>query len=195
MNLADWLAGLNPLLLNAATFGLMLLEGAGVPGVPGVLPMLAQSALIGAGRSTLAEAIIWGVAGNWLGSLLGYALGRWGGRWLPERWRAAIQQPRPLALLARWGGPLIVVSRTIGSLRTPVTLGAGMVGYPWPRYLWLSLLGALIHVGVWQTLLWRFGPAIIGQIQRFGGWGLLALAGLAAALWLLRRWWRARHPR
>ena len=55
MNLPAWLASLDPTLLNAATFGLLTLEGAGVPGVPGVIPMLAQSAMIDAGRTTLDE--------------------------------------------------------------------------------------------------------------------------------------------
>ncbi|GAA5533004.1 DedA family protein [Deinococcus aluminii] len=186
MNLNLWLSGLDPTLLNAATFGLLTLEGAGIPGVPGVLPMLAQSALIDAGRTSLAAALTWGVLGNWLGSLLGYAAGRWGQRWLPPRWQAAIRQPRNLDLLERWGAPLIVVSRTVGSLRTPVTLVAGMTHYPWPRYLLLSLLGALLHVGVWQTVLWRLGPAVLPQIEHYGAEGLAAVLLAALLLWLLR---------
>lgn len=190
MSLSQWLSGLDPTLLNAATFGLLTLEGAGIPGIPGVLPMLAQSALIDAGRNTLAEAITWGVLGNWLGSLLGYAAGRWGERWLPRRWQAAIRQPRNLALLERWGWPLIIVSRTIGSLRTPVTLAAGMAGYPLPRYLLLSLLGALLHVGVWQVVLWRLGPAVLPQIERWGAEILAALLLIVLLFWLLARWRR-----
>lgn len=187
MSLSPWLSGLDPTLLNGATFGLMTLEGAGIPGIPGVLPMLAQAALIDAGRNTLAAAITWGVLGNWLGSLLGYAAGRWGERWLPPRWRDAMHEPRILSLLDRWGAPLIIVSRTIGSLRTPVTLVAGMTGYSLPKYLLLSLLGAFVHVGIWQTLLWRLGPAILPQVERYGA-GLLAALVIAALLaGLLRR--------
>lgn len=181
MNLDLWLSGLDPTLLNAATFSLLTLEGAGLPGIPGVLPMLAQSALIDAGRTTLGAALFWGVLGNWLGSLLGYAAGRWGERWLPARWRVILRRQRHLELLERWGAPLIIVSRTIGSLRTPVTLVAGMTGYSLPRYLLLSLLGALLHVGVWQILLWCLGPAVLPRVERWSA-GVLVAVGLAALL-------------
>ncbi|WP_019011799.1 DedA family protein [Deinococcus aquatilis] len=190
MNLRLWLSGLDPLVLNLMTFALLSLEGAGVPGIPGVIPMVAQVAMIDAGHTTLLSAVLWGVLGNWLGSLLGYALGRWGGQRLPAHWRAAVQSERHVTLLARWGAPLIVVSRTVGSLRTPVTLLAGMTAYPWPKYLALSLLGAVIHVGVWQTVLWRFGPALLPTLEQ---WGRELLLGLAVVIGvgLALRWRRA----
>ncbi|GAA5514574.1 hypothetical protein Dcar01_03330 [Deinococcus carri] len=193
MNLHAWLTGLDPAWLNAATFGLLTLEGAGIPGIPGIVPMLAQSALIDAGRTTLAAALFWGTLGNWLGSLLGYAAGRWGERWLPPRWRAAVQNQRNLDLLARWGAPLVLVSRTVGSLRTPVTLGAGLTRFPFGAYLLLSLLGALLHVGVWQTLLWRFGPALLPHLERVGIDAFAAVV-VVVALWLLWRGLRRRAP-
>ena len=94
MNLRVWLAGLDPAVLDVSTFGLLALEGAGIPGIPGVVPMLAQVAAIDAGHTTLGAAIAWGVAGNWLGSLLGYAVSRWGGRWLPAGWRERLAGER-----------------------------------------------------------------------------------------------------
>ncbi|GGM59240.1 alkaline phosphatase [Deinococcus arenae] len=189
MNLRLWLAGLDPLLLNLMTFALLSLEGAGIPGIPGVIPMIAQVATIDAGHTTLLSAVLWGVLGNWLGSALGYTLGRWGGQRLPARWRAAVQNERNEVLLAHWGAPLIVVSRTVGSLRTPVTLLAGMTAYPWPKYLALSLLGAALHVGVWQTLLWRFGPALLPVLEQRGREMLLGMGALAATVLALRWWW------
>ena len=107
----------------------------------------------------------------------------------PARWRAAVQNERNEALLAHWGAPLIVVSRTVGSLRTPVTLLAGMTAYPWPKYLALSLLGAALHVGVWQTLLWRFGPALLPVLEQRGREMLLGMGALAATVLALRWWW------
>ncbi|GHF48276.1 membrane protein DedA with SNARE-associated domain [Deinococcus metalli] len=190
MNLRVWLAGLDPAVLDVSTFGLLALEGAGIPGIPGVVPMLAQVAAIDAGRTTLGAAIAWGVAGNWLGSLLGYAVSRWGGRWLPAGWRERLAGERATTLLARYGAPLIVVSRTIGSLRTPMTLVAGSSGYPLGRYALLSFLGALLHVGVWQTLLWKAGPAILPQMERWGREILIGAAVVIVLLVLVRRWTR-----
>lgn len=193
MNLPEWLASLDPTLLNAATFGLLTLEGAGVPGVPGVIPMLAQSAMIDAGRTTLEAALLWGVLGNWCGSLLGYAAGRWGGHRLPARWTRSLRGERTQALLDRWGAGVIILSRTVGSLRTPITLGAGAARYPFPRFVLFSFLGALLHVGVWQVVLWRFGPALLPRLQRVGA---EVAAGLAVALVLGLGWlWIRRRQR
>ncbi|WP_339097548.1 DedA family protein [Deinococcus sp. VB142] len=188
-----WLAGLDPLWLHFATFFLMFLEGAGVPGVPGVLPMLAQVAEIDAGHTTLAAAIFWGTLGNWVGSVCGYGVGRWGLRFLPPKWVSRLQSERAETLLRRWGGPLIVVSRTVGSLRTPVTLVSGMVNYPLGPYLVYSLIGSLIHVGVWQTLLWKFGPVILPQLERWGREIVLYVLPLLLLAVVVRWWWQRRR--
>lgn len=183
-----WITNLDPAVLNYSTFGLMALEGAGIPGVPGVLPMLAQASAIDAGHTTLTAAIIWGVLGNWLGSLLGYAAARWGGQYLPQSWREHPGMERAGKLLSRYGAPLVIVSRTIGSLRTPVTVLCGLSHFPLPAYVLLSLLGALLHVGAWQTALWKFGPVIVPQVARWG-----VQIGLGAAVVLLIVWlWRSR---
>lgn len=191
-----WLSALNPAWLNAATLLLMFVEGAGVPGVPGILPMLAQAGLIETGRTTFIEATFWGVLGNWWGSLAGYAFGRSGLRWLPVRWRERLEGERVRGLLARYGGGLVIVSRTVGSLRTPVTWSAAPLGYPFGRFAGFSLLGALLHVLVWQYGLWKFGAALLTLARRVEA-DLLGVALGAALLWgVWVGWhrWRPRHP-
>ncbi|WP_424949787.1 DedA family protein [Deinococcus sp.] len=191
-----WLDSLSPIWLHLTTFVMMFLEGMGVPGIPGVLPMLALAESIHNHHTTLLQAILWGVAGNWAGSLVGYRLAASALRRLPANWRRVARSPRTARLMRRWGGLLIIVSRTFGSLRTPVTLYAGASGYRWRAYLVFSLLGALLHVGVWQTLLYRFGPSILQAFERAQGRllpYLLALLAVVGALWWAGRWWRGRH--
>ena len=185
-----WLDSLPPLWLHLTTFIMMFLEGMGIPGVPGVLPMLALAESIHAGQTTLPEAVAWGVAGNWLGSLIGYRLAASALRRLPRSWQRVDRSPRTARIMRRWGGLAVIVSRTVGSLRTPVTLYAGASRYPWRAYLGFSFLGALLHVGLWQTLLWRFGPGILKRSEQAQTQALPYLAGLAGlvALWLLVRW-------
>ncbi|SEJ66163.1 membrane protein DedA, SNARE-associated domain [Deinococcus reticulitermitis] len=185
--LPAWLTALDPAWLNAATLGLMFLEGAGVPGIPGVVPMLAQAGMIESGRTTFVEAALWGVAGNWLGSLAGYAFGRRGARRLPASWQARLGGERVRGLLARWGGALVVVIRTVGSLRTPVTWTAGPLGYPFVPFALYSLLGALLHVLVWQYGLWKFGALLLAVARRAETdlLGLALLLALGCGLW---RW-------
>ena len=192
-----WLDSLPPLWLHLSTFILMFLEGMGIPGVPGVLPMLALAESIHAGQTTLSEAIGWGVTGNWLGSLLGYRLAASGLRRLPGSWQRVARSERTARIMQRWGGLAVMVSRTIGSLRTPVTLYAGASGYSWRAYIVYSLLGALLHVGLWQTLLWRFGPEILQNFERLQTQLLPYLAGavlLGGAWLLLRHRLKQSHP-
>lgn len=192
INLRAWLAGLDPTTLHISTFGLLFLEGMGIPGIPGVLPMMAQVGLIDAGKTTLEAAIFWGTLGNWLGSVCGYALGRWGGRFVPARWQSQLDSEQARDLLRRYGPLAVVASRTIGALRTPVTLGAGAMNYPLVPYVVYSLIGALIHIGVWQWLLWRFGLQILPHLERVGAQALMVIGALVAAA-LLGRWWLMRQ--
>ncbi|MFC5849684.1 DedA family protein [Deinococcus petrolearius] len=187
-----WLRALDPAWLDAATLLLMFVEGAGVPGVPGLLPMLAQAGMIGTGRTTFAQAALWGVLGNWLGSLAGYAFGRSGARRLPTRWRGHLEGERVRGLLERYGGGLVVLSRTVGSLRTPVTWSAAPLGYPFGRFAVFSLVGALLHVLVWQYGLWKFGAGLLAFARR-AETDLLGVALGAALLWGLG--WSSRRRR
>ncbi|WP_019586220.1 DedA family protein [Deinococcus apachensis] len=194
VTLPGWLGALDPEWLNAATLGLMFLEGMGLPGIPGVVPMLAQAGMIESGRTTFPEAALWGILGNWSGSLAGYAFGLQGVRHLPASWQSGLEGERVRDLLARWGGALVIVSRTVGSLRTPVTWSAGPLGYPFGRFAGFSFLGALLHVLVWQYGLWKFGALLLSAARRVETdlLGLALLAGLVWGLgWGWRRWRRA----
>ncbi len=185
-----WLDSLSPIWLHLTTFVMLFLEGMGIPGIPGVLPMLALAESIHAGQTTLAEAIAWGVAGNWVGSLVGYRMAAVALRRLPRKWQRIARSRRTAGIMARWGGLAVILSRTFGSLRTPVTLYAGASGYPWRAYVGFSFLGALVHVGVWQTLLWRFGPDILKTFESVQGQllpYLLALAALVVLVLIVRR--------
>jgi membrane protein DedA with SNARE-associated domain len=177
-----WLDSLPPIWLHLSTFVMMFLEGMGIPGIPGVLPMLALAESIHAGQTTLIEAVAWGVAGNWLGSLAGYRLAASALKRLPLRWQRIARSPKTARIMRRWGGLTVIFSRTFGSLRTPVTLYAGASGYPWRAYVGFSFLGALLHVGVWQTLLWRFGPDILQAFEKFQAQLLPYLIGLALVI-------------
>jgi membrane protein DedA with SNARE-associated domain len=177
-----WLDSLPPIWLHLSTFVMMFLEGMGIPGIPGVLPMLALAESIHAGQTTLLEAVSWGVMGNWLGSLAGYRVAASALKRLPRRWQRVARREGTARIMRRWGGLAVIFSRTFGSLRTPVTLYAGASGYPWRAYVLFSFLGALLHVGVWQTLLWRFGPDILQAFERVQAQVLPYMIGLALVI-------------
>src|SRR6266446_3634413 len=132
-------------------------ESLGLP-VPGETLLLLGAASAGAGYLE-----VWGVigaaaGGAIVGDSLGYALGRWGGRPLLERYGRVLHlQPRHLAraeaFFARYGAKTVCVGRFIAILRTYSALLAGLARRA--RRLGVLILGLLVLVGV-AVLLGRY---------------------------------------
>lgn len=148
-----------------AIFVLMLLESACIP-IPSEVIMLFGGAL--AGGLTLSGVDVHlniiavglaGTAGNLVGALLAYAVGRVGGRPLIERWgRYVLLRPHELdradRFFQRRGAWAIFLGRMVPVVRTFISLPAGIAEVPVVRFAVLTTLG---------TLPWTFGLAIAGD--------------------------------
>lgn len=148
-----------------AIFVLMVLESACIP-IPSEVIMLFGGAL--AGGLTLAGVHVHlniigvglaGTAGNLVGALLAYSVGRVGGRPLIERWgRFIFLRPHELdraeGFFQRRGAPAIFFGRMVPVVRTFISLPAGIAEVPVARFSVLTTLG---------TLPWTFGLAIAGD--------------------------------
>ena len=148
-----------------AIFVLMVLESACIP-IPSEVIMLFGGAL--AGGLTLAGVHVQlntigvglaGTAGNLVGALLAYAVGRVGGRPLIERWgRYVLLRPHELDRAERFfdrrGKAAIFFGRMVPVVRTFISLPAGIAEVPVVSFAVLTGLG---------TLPWTFGLAIAGD--------------------------------
>ena len=129
-----------------------------------------------------------------LGNALGYVVGRRGGRALLARWRVNEERlARVDAGFARWGGWLIVFGRFIDGPRQVLSIAAGVLEMPWPRFVLFTLLGAALWVGVWGFGVYYLDEHLYGVlalIRKISPWTAGAtLAGLAVGLIALT-WWR-----
>ena len=181
-----------PLLLLVST-----IEGTGMPG-PIELFFVAAGVLIVRGEMSLW--LVWLVVtlGNMLGNLIGYGIGRVGGRPLLDHAVRSLRIPassmqRVEDWFARYGPVAQTVSRWIGVTRTPAILSAGVLRAPVLPYVVASFVGD----GVW-ALFW----ALLGMGIGKGAESLLSHSALPivvvalvlvvlAAVW----WYRARRPR
>lgn len=130
-----------------------------------------------------------GVAGNTLGSLVAYSIGRSGGRPLLERYgRYVLIGRNDLELADRWfarfGEATVLFSRMLPVVRTFISLPAGIARMPVWRFTLFSLLGAVPWV---MLLVW--GGMVLGEnwteIKRaFRGLDYLMAAGLVALVGL-----------
>lgn len=183
-----------------AVFVLMVLESACIP-IPSEAVMLfggalASGAVIAGVHSHLnvVAVALCGTAGNLVGSLIAYAVGRVGGRPLIERWGRYIllrqkELDRSERFFARRGPIAVLVARVLPVVRTFISLPAGVSGMPVVPFAVLTALGSLP---------WTFALAFAGRALA-GNWnsvssaftpvsiiiGVLIVAGIA--WWVLRR--------
>jgi membrane protein DedA with SNARE-associated domain len=137
-----------------------------------------------------------GTLGYTLGSVLGWAIGLYGGRpYLEKHGRWLHVTPAKLdkvhAWFERYGDATVFVSRMLPVVRSFVSIPAGVAGMPLVRYTALTFLG---------TIPWCFGLAGIGvglgtswerfhESFRYADYAIIALvvAGVAALLYRHRR--------
>lgn len=198
------LGDLEPLLEHwgyLAVGGLVFVEDFGVP-VPGETVMTAAAVYAGAGRLNIVAVAVIALVAAVIGDNVGYAIGRYGGERLVERYgRYLLLTPQRVAkaeaFFTRHGGKIITVARFIEGLRQVNGIIAGLAGMPWPRFLAFNTLGAALWVAAWVTIGGLAGQhigSLYPAIQRYELYVLLAAAAVVAAL-VIRRVHRARRIR
>lgn len=130
-------------------------------------------------------AVIAGVIGNTVGSLVGYAIGAYGGRPLVRRYgRYLLISTHDLDLAERWfaryGEATVFFSRMLPIVRTFISIPAGVARMPLWRFLVFSLLGAIPWV---MLLVW--GGVVLGDHwldlkQQLRGLDYVVAAAIAA---------------
>ncbi|AUB82583.1 DedA family protein [Candidatus Thiodictyon syntrophicum] len=174
-------------------------EGAGVP-TPGQT-LLVVAALDAAAhpRLRIGWLLLVTYLASVLGNALGYVIGRRGGRVLLARWGFNAERlARVDAGFARWGGWLVVFGRFIDGPRQLLSIAAGVLEMPWPRFALFTLVGAALWVGVWGFGVYYLDEhlyAMIGLIRRISPWTAAAtLAALVVGVIALV-WWRLTRGR
>jgi membrane protein DedA with SNARE-associated domain len=136
--------------------------------------------------------------GNTLGSIVGYAIGAWGGRPLLERWgRYLLIRPHELELADRffqkYGPATAFFSRLLPIVRTFISFPAGVARMPLGKFILYSTLGAipwsilLVSAGVQLGARWT---DIRHTLQPFDT-AILVLMILLVAGFI---WWRLGRP-
>jgi membrane-associated protein len=178
----------------AVIFAFALLDAI-VPVVPSETSVITAGVVAAAGSLSLALVVISASAGAVAGDNIAYLIGRRFGEPAIRRFGSGRKTRERLAWarrqLSQRGGQLILVGRFIPGGRTVVTVSAGMLRYPWPRF---AAVDAVAGVGwaLYAALLGYFG----GRVFENAPWkGLLLALGIGFAVagvveagrWALRR--------
>lgn len=181
-------------------FALMVLENL-FPPIPSEVVMTLAGYLAADGQLSLPGVILAGTVGSVLGGTFWYALGRAVG---PVRFLALVDRhgrwltlTRAEALAAihwfdRHGGKAVFIGRMVPTVRTLISVPAGLAGMPFGRFLILTAAGSLI----WVTGLALAGyvlQAQYGRVAEFLDPATTIVIGAVVAIYLWRLWRQRRR--
>ena len=168
----------------------LFLEDFGIP-VPGETILIAAAVYAGSGGLNIVAVGVAGFAAAILGDNVGYAIGRYGGRILVERWGRYVflteeRLDKAEAFFARHGGKIVVIARFIEGLRQANGIIAGITAMRWLRFLMFNMIGAALWVGCWVSAGYFAGEhitTIYGYITRYSLYALI-VAVIAVIVWI-----------
>jgi len=139
-----------------AVAGFIFFEDFGVP-LPGETMLIAASLYAGTGHLNVFLVGVIAFCAAVFGDNVGYAIGRFGGRELVERYgKYVFLTPRRLDsaedFFGRHGGKVVTIARFVEGLRQLNGIIAGVAGMHWFRFVAFNALGAALWVAAWTTL-------------------------------------------
>jgi membrane protein DedA with SNARE-associated domain len=189
----DWITGIVERTGYAGVFLLMLGENV-FPPIPSEMIMPLAGFTAAQGKLDVVLVVLAGAAGSLLGALFWYYVGR---RLGPERLkRFASRHGRWLTLtpgevdgacawFGRHGGKAVFLGRLVPTVRTLVSVPAGIAGMPLPKFLAFTALGTAL----WTALLAAAGYLLQDQYRLVAGYvdpAANLVFGLIAAWYLYR---------
>jgi membrane protein DedA with SNARE-associated domain len=177
---------------------LVMVEDFGIP-LPGETVLIAGAIFAGSGQINVIALGLVGFFAAAIGDNIGYAIGRFGGRALVDRWgRYIFLTPERLdkaeGFFERHGGKIITIARFVEGLRQANGIIAGISKMHWLRFGAFNALGAALWVGAWVSLGYFAGQhitTIYNNITRYSIYAVIAAVVLIAA-WIAYRL-RKRH--
>lgn len=179
-----------------AFFGMML-ENAGIP-VPAETALITLAFFAGQGILKIWLIIPIAILGDTAGDNIGYAIGRFGGRPLVDRYGKYVRVDsekldRMEVLFRKKGGRTVYFAHFLASTRITAALMAGVSHMPYRRFLVFNIAAATTFVTLVAGITYSFGSNIDAALRFFRIYRWVALGVLGAiAAYFLYRYYRKR---
>jgi membrane protein DedA with SNARE-associated domain len=200
--MGDWTTQLIEQTGYVGIFLLMFLETI-FPPIPSEVIMPLAGVQAAQGQLSLWAVIASGTGGAMLGNLFWYALARViglirfkpfivrYGRWLTLDWDDVEKSQR---LFGRFGGIIVSGGRLLPTIRSVISIPAGLLNMRLKSFLLWSTLGTAAWTAVLATAGWGLGKAF-RDIEKVLGPLSMAIIGLIVVAYVWRQLtWRKRHP-
>lgn len=176
-------------------FGVVFLEVAGLPFIPGETALIAAAALASQGHGSIVAIIALAITAAVSGALLAYLIGHRWGRELLTRWtwfeRVSHKGvERSQEFFDRHGSKAVFLGRFVPVLRATLGWMAGVARMRFGSFLLWNVVGAATWGCAIGLLAYYLGAAVIKAAERDLGIGIAAIAGvllLLGGVHLLRR--------
>lgn len=145
-------------------FVVVLLESLGIPG-PGQALLITAALLAAHGKLSISAVLATSIVGTTLGGLIGYWIGRKGGRALILRFGRYLRIGEPEldrleGYFASYGLWFVLVARFLEVLRQIQGIVAGTVEMPFRRFFVANLMGGILWSAVWGFGSFKLGRQI-----------------------------------
>lgn len=176
--------------LGLAIFLIALVESLALAGllVPGVVLLVAATAMAGSGGMGVGQVLALAFAGAVCGDLISFALGRIFHQDI-KRMRIFQRHPQWIArgegFFRRYGMLSVLIGRFVGPIRPVIPLVAGMLDMPTWRFMAVNVLSALAWAPVYVLPGYLAGQALHWEVPEFFWTQSLFLAGVLVGLALV----------
>src|SRR5437016_2599427 len=168
-------------------FGVVFLEVAGLPFLPGEAALITAAALAAKGHGSIVAIIALAIAAAVAGALVGYFVGHRWGRGLLTRWprleRLTHREiERSQKFFDSHGGKAVFLGRFVPIVRATLGWMAGVSRMSFPRFLVWNVLGAVawgLGIGL---LAYYVGAAVIKAVEHDLLIGVAAIAGIVLVI-------------
>lgn len=178
-------------------FGIVFLEVAGLPFIPGETVLITAAALASQGHGNIVAIIVVAFSAAVLGALLAYILGRRYGKQLLTRWSwtervTAKALPQSEKFFDRHGSKAVFLGRFVPVVRATLGWMAGLGEMRFARFLAWNVLGAAAWSCAIGLLSYYLGQKVIDAVEKDLGIGIVAI-GVVALIVVGHHWWRRRR--
>ena len=184
-------------------FVVVLLESLGIPG-PGQALLITAALLAAHGKLDITAVLVTSIVATTLGGMVGYWIGRKGGRTLILRYGRYLRIGEPEldrleSSFARYGLWFVLVARFLEVLRQIQGIVSGTVEMPFRRFFLANLVGGILWSAVWGFGSFKLGRQIRNVDDLTDKAGLIVVVlGLGVLLVVvgiyMRHRWRGQDP-
>jgi membrane protein DedA with SNARE-associated domain len=178
-------------------FGVVFLEVAGLPFIPGETALIAAAALASQGHGSIAAIIGLAFAAAVIGAVLAYAIGRRWGRELLTRWprferltHKGLEKSQEF--FVSHGSKAVFIGRFVPVVRATLGWMAGVGEMRFASFLLWCVAGAVAWSCLIGLLAYYLGAAVIKAAEKDLGIGIAAIAGIVLLV-AAHHWWRRRR--